>query len=113
MASSDWEISAPDDATMQQAFTAIGIRKGDGLTTNKVRFCVNYYNTKYMPTGNTVTNGIGQSVPEMVAQTGTYAIVRWVGPTAPLSIFPPSGVTLPPGVTVTNLTSSSSPYRFA
>ena len=45
---SDWEIMAPDDATMQQVFSDCGIRNGDGYTSKRVRFCVNYYGTKLM-----------------------------------------------------------------
>lgn len=87
---SDWEIMAPDDATMQQIFSSCGIRNGDGFTSKKVRFCVNYYGTK------TIAGTV---------QPGVYASLRWIAPNVQLNAFPPTGVTLPVGATSTTLSS--------
>ena len=89
---SDWEIAAPDDASMQTAFDLCGIRNGDGFTVNHVRFCVNYYVTKSV---------------DGVAQPGCFASVRWIAPNIPLIPFPPVGVTLPPNVTSVTLPAGS------
>jgi len=94
---SDWEIMAPDDATMQQVLSLLELRKGDGFTSKKVRFCLYYYGTK----------NIGG-----VVQPGVYTILRWIPPNVQLLAFPPTGVTLPVGCAVTPLASANSPARF-
>lgn len=108
----DFELFAPDDATMQQALAAIGVRRGDGLTVNKVRFCVNYYGQKRLPTGATIVDANGMTQQVTATQPGVYAIVRWIPPSAQLLAFPPAGVLLPAGVTAIALPSNS-PIKFA
>jgi hypothetical protein len=110
---SDWEIHAPDDATMMAAANAIGLTANSGLMTGgvsrrgNVAWTLNYYGTKLVPTGNTITNPRGMEVPEMAAANGVYAILRWEGDARLLPAIP-SGAP----ITIIPLPADS-PYKFA
>lgn len=117
----DFEIHAPDDATMMAAAQTIqglwnsgspalniqpGINTG-GINAEGVVWAVNYYGTKRLPTGNKVADTFGNQVPEYAAQPGVYAILRWNGDPS-LIPQPPAGS----GVTIIPIPDDS-PYRFA
>ena len=89
----DYEIMAPDDATMQQIIDTCGLRRGDGFTSQKVRFSFFVYGEK-------------------AGFPGTYAILRWIAPSVQLLAFPPTGVTLPAGATATTIGSNYSHVFF-
>ena len=119
---SDWEISAPTQAqlvtvakaivaNLKNGVTAINGPGGfaiEGVLANGTRFCINYYRTKMMPTGQTVSSIDGNSYPQLAAVAGVFAIMRWLSPTNTDPPQPPanSGVTLIP-------LPSDSPIRFA
>lgn len=119
---SDWEISAPTQAqlvTVAKAIVANAKVGGtvvngpagfaiEGFLANGTRFCINYYKTKMVATGNTVPGPHGSTMPEMVAAPGVFAIMRWLHPTNNDPPQPPqaSGVTLIP-------LPANSPVRFA
>jgi hypothetical protein len=107
---SDWEIHSSNAADMQTAVTFLGFTQGDGFTSNGVRYTINIYGTKYIQQG-TVQQRFGAilvTVPNMVAQPGVYAILRWYSSTP----FPPPGVNIPPQVTIIPIPADS-PYVFA
>jgi hypothetical protein len=84
----DYEIFAPDDATMQLALQKMGTTFRSGKNGTTV-YAVDYYKTKYLQSGTTL-DPWGKTMPNMVAQTGVYANVRWMGATVLPSL---SGVT--------------------
>jgi hypothetical protein len=96
----DYEISAPNDATMRAALSALGMAQEDGRR-GIVRYSVKYYGIKQ------TWDGTALSAPF----PGVYAIVRWVPASVVGNPFPPSGVTLPSGVTINPLPANS-PYKF-
>lgn len=102
----DYEMFANNVTDMRSAFTAIGIPYGDSKR-GAVRYAVKYYGTKYVWDGTRVTDQYGTQVKNMVAQPGVYAIVRWVPASLASNPFPPTGVTLPTGVTVKALPADS------
>jgi hypothetical protein len=81
----DYELFAPDDATMRNALSLLGMTQKDGRR-GTVRYVMNYYGTKYVAG---------------VAQPGVFAIVRWVPASVIGNAFPPTGITLPVGVIAT------------
>jgi hypothetical protein len=101
----DFEVSAPDAATMKAAIAALG-GAWDGVTfpfdspsgkfPNGDQFALHVYGTKYLPTGATTTDAFGNQQPVMAAQTGVFGIARYIpaviGNTPPT----PSGVTVIP-----------------
>lgn len=118
---SDWEISADTQAHFVTVAKAIvtnlkvggTVQNGpagfaiEGFLANGTRFCINYYKTKYILTGNTIQGPIGP-IQETAPVAGVFAIMRWISPT---NTDPPqpgaaSGVTLIP-------LPANSPYRFA
>jgi hypothetical protein len=108
---SDWEIHSSDPNAMQQARNALGFTQGDGFL-NGVLYSILVYGTKYTQQGTKqVTNqytGQLQTVPNMVALPGTYAIFRWFSPTP----FPPPGMNIPNTITIIPIPADS-PYVFA
>jgi hypothetical protein len=76
----DYEVFAPDDATMQLALQKLGTTFKSGKNGSTV-YAVDYYGTKYLQSG-TVVDGFGNTIPNMVAQPGVYANVRWMGASA-------------------------------
>jgi hypothetical protein len=92
----DYEISAPDDATMKTGLSLLGLTQKDGRR-GTVRYVMNYYGTKYVAG---------------VAQPGVFAIVRWVPASVIGNPFPPSGVNLPAGLTTTTPLPADSPKFF-
>jgi hypothetical protein len=106
---SDWEIHSSDPNAMDQARQVLGFSQGDGVYKGVV-YSIFVYGTKYIQQG-TVTqtfSGHQVQVPNMVAQPGTYAILRWFSPTA----FPPPGMNVPNTITIIPLPADS-PYKFA
>jgi hypothetical protein len=119
---SDWEISAPTQAQLVTVAKAIVANRNvnlsalngpdgfviEGFLNNGTRFCINYYKTKLMPTGNTIVDNPGQTVPEKAPVPGVFAIMRWLHPTNANPPQPPanSGVTLIP-------LPADSPMKFA
>lgn len=92
----DYEIRATSASLMDSATKALGFNVGDGWTdkvTPPVRYCINIY---------------GQKTVAGATQTGYYAALRWMSTTP----FPPTGYTLPAGVTVVPLPANS-PVKFA
>jgi hypothetical protein len=108
----DYEVFAPDDATMRSALSVCGLTQKDGLTAAHVRYCVNYYGAKFTTTGATTTDINGAQVPVRAALPGVYAVVRWVPPNIQLLAFPPAGVTLPTGATASTLPANSPVHFF-
>lgn len=106
----DFEIHAPDDATMMMAAQVIqGLwNPGDailniapGINTGGIAYgivwALNYYGQKLVLTGNTVTDTFGNQVPERLPAPGVFAILRWNGDTSLLQQPPDgSGVTMVP-----------------
>jgi hypothetical protein len=117
----DFEIHAPDDATMMAVAQTIqglwnpgnpalhiapGINTG-GISTDGYVWAVNYYGQKLLPTGNMVTDRFGNQVPERAPAPGVFAILRWNGD--------PSNIPQPPagsGVTIGPIPADS-PFVFA
>jgi hypothetical protein len=62
----DYEVFAPDDATMRLALKDLGFGANSGRR-GVVAYAFDYYGTKYVDSGGT-----------WVAQPGVYANVRWV-----------------------------------
>jgi hypothetical protein len=83
----DYEVFAPDDATMQLALAKLGTTFNSGKNGTIV-YAVDYYGTKYVQSGTKV-DGFGNTIPNMVAQPGRYANVRWMS----ASVFGLSGIT--------------------
>jgi hypothetical protein len=100
----DYELFAPDDATMQAAITAMNMRVGSGWQGTK-SYSVDYYGDKYAQSGTVVVNRYGSNltIPNLVKQTGRYANVRWMGATV---------LTLPANITSrgATLTLLQAPY---
>lgn len=92
----DWELHSTQLSDLQNARTQLGFTQGDGFL-NGVRYTINLYGQKYAPTGNMVTNRLGNQVPEMAPLPGYYAILRWYNGDNP---FPPPGMNLPPRISV-------------
>jgi hypothetical protein len=107
---SDWEIHSANSSDMQTAVNFLGFTQGDGFTSSGIRYSINIYGTKYVQQGTTTQmfGGNPVQVPNMVAQPGVYAILRWFSSTA----FPPAGVNIPPQVTIIPIPANS-PYVFA
>src|SRR4051812_27216078 len=105
----DFEIHAPDDATMMAVAKTIqglwnpgdaalkivpGINTG-GISSDGYVWALNYYGTKRLPTGNMVKDRFGNQVPEYAAQPGMFAILRWDGDVTKIPQPPAgSGVTI-------------------
>jgi hypothetical protein len=102
----DWELFCPDQASMDAALAFMNLRYKPSGKMGASYFGVDPYGTKYLQstTTPTVVDGFGKSGRNMVAQTGVYANIRWVGPTA----VPP----LPNGSTCTiKLQTKPADYR--
>jgi hypothetical protein len=106
---SDWEIHSSDPNAMDQARQTLGFTQGDG-TLRGVVYSIFVYGTKFVQQGTKteIFSGNPVQVPNMVAQPGTYAILRWFSPTP----FPPAGMNIPPSITIIPLPANS-PYKFA
>jgi hypothetical protein len=107
----DFEIHAPDDATMMAVAQTIqglwnpgnpafniapGINTG-GISADGYVWTINYYGKKLLPTGNTVAGRNGVQVPEYALAPGVFAILRWNGDTSKIPQPPAdSGVTIIP-----------------
>jgi hypothetical protein len=108
---SDWEMHSANASDMDLARQQLGFTQGDGVF-NGVPYSINVYGTKYQQQGTKqVTNmytGQLETVPNMVALPGVYAIFRWFSPTP----FPPSGMNIPNRITIIPLPADS-PYVFA
>lgn len=119
----DFEIHAPDDATMMAVAQTIqglwnpdqdpskpglqpGINTG-GISTDGFVWAVNYYGQKLVPTGNTITDTFGNKVPERAPAPGVFAILRWNGDPTKIP-QPPAGS----GVTIQPIPADS-PFVFA
>jgi hypothetical protein len=75
-----YELWAPDDATLDQAITAIGLQGRVSGKSGSNTFAVDRYGDKY------VQNGVVNGAANMVLQSGKFANINWVGPTAIPSI---------------------------
>ena len=97
----DYEIFAPNDAVMQSALQSLGCKVGSGKSGVTV-YAVDYYGTKYLQSG-TIAAAPYADRPNMVAQSGVYANIRWMGA---------SVLTLPANVTSLGATLKlqASPY---
>jgi hypothetical protein len=84
----DYELSAPDKATMLAALSQLGINGESGFA-NGGRYTLSIYGEKWMPTGSTTVNSIGAAVPVMAAAPGYYALLRWLGASVTSAKFPP------------------------
>lgn len=72
----DYEVFAPDDATMRLALKDLGFGANSGRK-GVVTYAFDYYGTKYVNSGGT-----------WVAQPGVYANVRWVSASAISGLSP-------------------------
>jgi len=104
---SDWEIHTDTKAQMDAGARALGFTQGDGFL-NGVRYTIYIYGTKYVWDGTYVPAPIGGTMRNMVAQPGSYAILRWFSPTP----FPPVGMNVPNYVTIVPLPADS-PHVFS
>jgi hypothetical protein len=70
----DYELFAPDDATMQNVLTQMSMRQANSGKVEGTVYATDYYGTKY------VTSGVS---PNFVytAQPGVYCNIRWMGQT--------------------------------
>lgn len=80
----DYELFCPDQASMDDALAFMNLRYKSSGKMGASYFGVDPYGKKYLrsTTTPTVVDGFGHSNPNMVAQSGVYANIRWVGPTA-------------------------------
>ena len=80
----DYEMWAPDIASMRAALTAsaFDLNRASGRMGTSV-FAIDYFGTKYVLTGTvrlTSPRGVSTIEPNWVAQPGVYANIRWMGP---------------------------------
>jgi hypothetical protein len=108
---SDWELHSSNQADMDLARKQLGFTSGDGFL-NGVLYSIMIYGTKYVQQGTkqmTSFDGTGTfTVPNMVALSGIYGILRWFSTTP----FPPAGMNIPPRITIIPIPDDS-PYVFA
>ena len=80
----DYELFCPDQASMDAALTFMGLRYNKSGRSGSCYYGVDQYGKKYLQstTTSTRTDGFGTTGPNMVAQPGVYANIRWIGPTA-------------------------------
>lgn len=108
---SDWEIHSSNAQDMQNAVNFLGFTQGDGFLQGN-RYSILIYGTKYVQQGTKqiIDNISGQTrtVPNMVAQPGVYAILRWYSSVP----FPPPGMNIPNQITIIPIPADS-PYVFA
>lgn len=74
----DFEIFAPDDATMQAALTYLGMKAANSGKSNGAVYAVDYYGTKYVES----TGLSGEAILTPLA--GRYALMRYMGDPANL-----------------------------
>lgn len=89
----DYEVFAPDDATMDLALQKLFLTSKSGKSGGTV-YAVDNYGSKYVQSG-TVTVG-GLTMPNMVALPGRYANVRWQGASVLSLSGIPAGATIAP-----------------
>jgi hypothetical protein len=90
----DYELFAPDDATMQLALQKLQLTSKSGKSGGTI-YAVDNYGTKYVQSGTRI-DGFGKTIPNMVAQTGRYANVRWQGASVLSLSGIPAGATIVP-----------------
>jgi hypothetical protein len=78
----DYEMWAPDDATMTAALSKMALKQTSAKIGNSI-FATDYYGKKYIQSGTVLIGG--DIVPNWVLQTGVYCNIRWLGPT----VIPP------------------------
>ena len=104
----DFEISAPDLATIHAAVISLGGTwdgqtlpyDSSGYLPNGDQFALHIYGVKYLPSGSTTTDIHGAIVPILAEQPGVFGIARYIP--AKVGNTPP----LPVGVTVTPISSA-------
>lgn len=89
----DYEVFAPDDATMNLALQKLFLTSKSGKSGGTV-YAVDNYGTKLVQSGTTIVQG--KTVPNMVAQPGRYANVRWQGASVLSLTGIPAGATIAP-----------------
>jgi hypothetical protein len=70
----DYELFAPDDATMQSVLTSMNMKATNSGKVGTTVFATDYYGTKFVSSG---------TPPNIIwtAQPGVYCNIRWMGAT--------------------------------